>query len=226
MRLAYFQTHLPLIRDIEGVPELAGYYNGPTSDDIELLMCHSLPSKERDPGSMMLSVTFPNQQSIIGLVDTEASCNLMPYAKFERLKPGEFLPLRAKLEFADKSSKKARGQLKNVIVRIEELIIPTDFTVVEQEQQRDDEEEPYLLLGRPFMTTTRMRIDMRAETLEMTVLGKTLLWEIFNDNAPPVYLAKDPNYCFDNEGIAHTIDGLKSIDRKSLLINTKIPKYC
>ena len=163
MRLAYFQTHLPLIRNIEGIPELAGNYNGPTSDDIELLMRHNLPSKEKDSGDMMLSVTFPNQQSIMGLVDTGASCNLMPYAAFERLKPGELLPLRVKLDFADKSSKKARGQLKNVIVRIGELIIPTDFTVVEQEQQRDDGEEPYLLLGRPFMTTTRMKIDMRAD---------------------------------------------------------------
>ena len=103
VRLAYFQTHLPLIKSLEGIPDLAEHYNGPSSEDIWLLMHHSLPNKEKDPGDIMLCVTFPNQQSILGLTDTGASCNLMPYAAYERLKPGELWPVKGKIEFADKS---------------------------------------------------------------------------------------------------------------------------
>ena len=58
VRLAYFQEHLPLIKSLEGIPEMAEHYNGPSSDDIWLLMHHSLPNKEKDPGDIMLFLTI------------------------------------------------------------------------------------------------------------------------------------------------------------------------
>ena len=71
---------------------------------------------------------------------------------------------------ADRTKKKATGILRDELVRIDELIVPVDFVVFDDD--KNNEEEPYMLLGRPFMATTNMEINIRDRSVTMMVLGK------------------------------------------------------
>ena len=103
----------------------------------------------------------------------------MSYSVYTRIGIGELKPAKLKLEMADEWLKKAKGLLEDVLVRIDELIIPIDFIVPDLEDGLNRNEKPYLLLGKPFMATTKMEINMRDESIKMTVLEKTLRLEIF-----------------------------------------------
>jgi len=60
---------------------------------------------------------------------------------------------------ADNTIKEVTCVLEDVLVRIDELIIPIDFLVVNSEDNEHIEHQ--LILGRPFMATTRMEIKIR-----------------------------------------------------------------
>ena len=104
-----------------------------------------------------------------------------------------------KLEMADRTKKRDKGILEDVLVRIDELIVPVDFVVFDDDKNK--EEEPYMLLGRPFMATTKMEINMRDRSVTMMVLGKKLRLNMFSDGLPPLHFSNDANYCFDEDMI-------------------------
>ena len=103
------------------------------------------------------------------------------------------------LVMADSSVKEATCMLEDVLVRIDELIVPVDFVIMNLEDNGNRKNEPYLLLGRPFMATTRMEINMRDGSVTMNVLGKKLRLDVFNNKSPPLYSSNDANYCFDED---------------------------
>ena len=48
------------------------------------------------------------------------------------------------------------------------------------------------------------------------MLGKTFVRDTHDEMAPPVYVAKDPDYNFDDWSFENTIEGLRGIDKASL----------
>ena len=172
-----------------------------------------VPMKTEDPGSFCLEVNFANKQTAQGLLDLGASWSIMPFSIYKKIGTPKLNRSNAYLRMADKTRKKAMEELKDYLVRIGELIIPVDFLVLDVDQ--DDDEEPYLLLGRPFMDTTRMEIDMQIdmqnETIKMTACGKTLKAEITDDNSPTLYKARLFPYLYDEAEMDHAIDGIKAV---------------
>ena len=78
------------------------------------------------------------------------------------------------LQLADRSVKFPKGVVEDLLIRIGKLIIPVDFVVMEMEHCYRETKEPVILLGRPFMATTRTIIDVHDGRLSMTVLGETI----------------------------------------------------
>ena len=121
---------------------------------------------------------------------------------------------------ADKSRKKAMGVLEDCLVRVGELMVPVDFLVLDLESRDDKDEEPYLLMGRPFMDTTNMEINMRDETIRMTVRGKTLRLEISDDSSPPLHTSKfSPNY-YDEVVMKRALDGMRTV--RTMALHTEV----
>ena len=81
----------------------------------------------------------------------------MPLSIFRRLGLGESKPTTVTLQLADRSLKHPRGIIEDVLVKVDKFIFPTDFIVLDMEE---DKEIP-LILGRPFLVTGRALIDVQ-----------------------------------------------------------------
>ena len=106
----------------------------------------------------------------------------MPFSIYQKIGSPKLKPSNAYLTRMDGTQNIAMGELDDHLIRIGELIILVDFVVLDMDQ--DDEEEPYLQLGRPFMETTKMELDMEKGTIKMTVLGRTLRVDIIDGDSP------------------------------------------
>ena len=60
------------------------------------------------------------------------------------------------LQLADKSITRPYDVAQDVLVKMDNVFFPADFVVIDMEEDRDAP----LILGRPFMKTARMMIDI------------------------------------------------------------------
>ncbi|KAL0345390.1 UNVERIFIED_CONTAM: hypothetical protein Sradi_4370300 [Sesamum radiatum] len=126
---------------------------------------NKLPPKLKDPGSFSIPCTIGNTNFDKALCDLGASVNLMPYSIFEKLGMHELTPTIITLQLADRSIKYPRGIVEDVLVKVGKFIIPVDFIVLDMEE---DVNMP-LILGRPFLATSRALIDVQKGQLTLRV---------------------------------------------------------
>ena len=72
-----------------------------------------------------------NSSAEKAILDLGASINMMPYSVYERLGLCGLKPTSISLRLADQSSRKPRGVVEDVILKVDRLLIPTDFVVLE-----------------------------------------------------------------------------------------------
>lgn len=89
----------------------------------------------------------------------------MPLAVCNRLNLGEMQLTKMSLQLADRSVKYPIGILEDIPVRIFQLYIPTDFVVMDI--QEDD--KILILLGRPFLSTVGAIIDIKRGKMTLEV---------------------------------------------------------
>ena len=135
----------------------------------------NLPLKFKDPGSFTIPCTIGNQDMGKGLVDLGASINLMPLSMLKKIGGLEAKPTRMTLQLADTSIKYPYGVVEDVVVQIDKLKFPVDFVVMEMEK---DEGIP-LILGRPFMKTTKVVINMDDGSLKLKDQDEEVMFNIF-----------------------------------------------
>ncbi|MBA0789647.1 hypothetical protein Gotri_028142 [Gossypium trilobum] len=97
-----------------------------------------------------------------------ASINLMSLSIFENLGLGELKNTQITLQLVERSSVHPKGVLKDVLVKVRSFIILTDFLVLDFEEDR----EILILLGRPFLPTSRSSIDLENNELTMKINGE------------------------------------------------------
>jgi len=88
---------------------------------------------------------------------------------------GEPKPTRMTLTLADRSVSYPYGVLEDVLVKVNDLLFPADFVVLDMEE---DEEIP-LLLGRPFLETGRALIDVEMGELMLRFHDEQVVFNIF-----------------------------------------------
>uniref|UniRef100_A0A151UIK5 Reverse transcriptase domain-containing protein n=1 Tax=Cajanus cajan TaxID=3821 RepID=A0A151UIK5_CAJCA len=98
--------------------------------------------------------------------DLGASINVMPLSIFKYLSLGPMQPMGVVIQLANKSVAHPTGFIEDVLVRVSELIFPTDFYVLDMEEGFSHGSAP-IILGRPFLKTARTKIDVYAGTLSM-----------------------------------------------------------
>ena len=81
----------------------------------------------------------------------------MSLSIFKRLGLGEARLTTVTLQLADRSLKHPRGVIEDVLVKVDKFIFPTDFIVLDMEE---DKEIP-IILGKPFLATSRAMIDVQ-----------------------------------------------------------------
>ncbi|GJS18399.1 reverse transcriptase domain-containing protein [Tanacetum coccineum] len=126
------------------------------AQDVKILDAydHTLPQKEKDPGSFTLPCFIHNICFDKALVDLGASVSVMPFSTYTNFGLGILSHTRLTIELADRTIKQPRGIAKNVLVRIGKFIFPIDFIILDIPE---DDDVP-LILKRPFLSTAISRL--------------------------------------------------------------------
>ena len=140
------------------------------------ILQRKLPQKLKDPDSFTIPYKIGNSIFEKALCDLGASINLMPLSIFRRLGLGEARPTTVTLHMTDRSLKHPPGVIEGVLVKVDKFIFPTDFIVLDMEE---DKEIP-IILGRPFLTTGGVMIDVQKGELKLRVQDDEVRFSVFN----------------------------------------------
>ncbi|KAL5544935.1 hypothetical protein UlMin_008719 [Ulmus minor] len=132
------------------------------------------PPKYKDPGCPTVACQIGNQACGQALLDLGASVNLMPYSVYLQLGLGEIKPTTVVLQLADRSVRKPRGIVEDVLVQIDKFYYPVDFLVLDTIAIVNTESKIPLILGRPFLATANALINCRNGLMTLSFGNMTL----------------------------------------------------
>jgi hypothetical protein len=181
--------NIPFAEALEQMPSYAKFMKGILSRKLKLedldtvalteecsaVLQQKLPPKLKDPGSFTIPCTIGNQLFSKCLCDLGASINLMPMSVFKQLGLPEPKPVNMTLQLADRSITYPRGIVEDVLVKVDKLIFPADFVILDFEE---DKKIP-IILGRPFLATGRALIDVQKGELTMRVSNQKVIFNVF-----------------------------------------------
>ena len=116
-----------------------------------------IQEKLDDPGSFTLPCSLGPLTFNRCLCDLGASVSLIPLSTAKRLGIMEFKFCNFALLLADGSVAHPHGLIENLLVKIENVEIPTDFVVLDVDEEGKDP----LILGRPFLASAGAVIDVK-----------------------------------------------------------------
>ena len=83
--------------------------------------------------------------------------------------------MRMTLQLADHSITRSFGVVEDVLVKVHQLTFLVDFVIMDIEEN----DEIPLILGRPFMLTTKCVMEMGNDNLEMSVEDQKATFNLF-----------------------------------------------
>ncbi|XP_021737224.1 uncharacterized protein LOC110703747 [Chenopodium quinoa] len=138
------------------------------------LIHNDLPEKMKDPGNFSIPCKIKRKMFENALCDLGASVSIMPFSVFKKLNLGELLPTNMTLQLDDRSIKFLKGRVEDVPQKIGGFTIPVDFIVLEIEE---DNHIP-IILGRPFLATLGVLIDVKGVRITLRVGNKKESFEL------------------------------------------------
>ncbi|XP_063949903.1 uncharacterized protein LOC135152745 [Daucus carota subsp. sativus] len=158
------------------------------TEECSAVLQQKLPPKLKDLGSFTIPCTIGPLSFDKCLCDLGASTNLMPLSVFKKLGLPEPKPTNMYLQLADRSITYPRGIVEDVLVKVDKLIFPADFVILDFEE---DKKIP-IILGRPFLATGQTLIDVQKGELTMRVQDQSVTFKLFNAMKFPT----DEEECF------------------------------
>ncbi|GJU88320.1 zf-CCHC domain-containing protein [Tanacetum coccineum] len=133
----------------------------------------STPQKQKDPGSFTLPSFIYDNCFEKSLVDLGASVSVMPYSTYVNLGLRILTKTNMTIELADRSIKYPKGIVENMLVRIGKFTFPIDFVVLDIPKDKDIP----LILGRPFLSTAHVKIDVFKRKISLRVGKEKIVFE-------------------------------------------------
>ncbi|XP_047253755.1 uncharacterized protein LOC124887879 [Capsicum annuum] len=131
-------------------------------------------NKKTDPGAFTIPCTIGSLDFTKALCDLGANINLMPLVVFKKQGLGDPTPTNMSLVMEDRSVKWTIGVLHDVLVNLADFIFPANFLILDCEV---DFEVP-IILGRPFLATKRVLVDIELNELKFRLNGKEVSFEV------------------------------------------------
>ncbi|XP_038896420.1 uncharacterized protein LOC120084686 [Benincasa hispida] len=158
------------------MPTYVKFFKDILMQDCNALVSNKLPQKQKDPRSFILPCSIGGLDVGHALCDLGASINFMPISFFKRLRIGEAQPTSVTLQLADRTIKYPKGKIEDVLVKVDNLIFPADFIILDYEADR----EVPIILGRPFLATGKVLIDVHKGELTMRVDNEEVKFNMLN----------------------------------------------
>ncbi|XP_062145993.1 uncharacterized protein LOC133853988 [Alnus glutinosa] len=199
------EVNIPLLDAIKQVPRYAKflkelcthkreqkhkrYEKVRVGENVSAVIQRKLPAKCKDPGMFTIPCTIGNMRFEKAMADLGASINVMPYSIYASLKLRPLLKTGFVIQLADRSIAYPKGVVEDVLVQINDLVFSANFYVLDMEN--GDQTTP-ILLGRPFLKTSKAKIDVNSGTITMEFDGKIVKFNIcdaikYPDDDNPVY---------------------------------------
>ncbi|KAK8628149.1 hypothetical protein V6N13_063861 [Hibiscus sabdariffa] len=167
--LKQVHINLPLVEALQQMPNYAKFLKdmvtrkkrieefetAAATETCLALMHNKVPAKKTDPGSFTIECFIGHNYPTKALCDPGASINLIPKSVFQKLGIGEAKPTTVMLQLADHSYVQPEGKIEDILVKVDKFIFLADFLILDCEA---DEYAP-IILGRPFLSTSRAVID-------------------------------------------------------------------
>ncbi|CAM8919943.1 unnamed protein product [Rhodiola kirilowii] len=193
------EINIPLLEAIKQIPRYAKFLKElctnrrrSTRDDQELMsknvsavIQQKVPPKCGDPGTYTIPCTIGNIRIENCMLDLGASINVLPFSIYSCLKIGPLKPTGLTIQLADRSCKQPEGKIEDVLVQVGKLVFPADFYVLKMENGGPTNHAP-ILLGRPFLKTSKMKIDCGSGMPSMEVEGEVFSFDIFRAMKHPM----------------------------------------
>jgi hypothetical protein len=172
------------------------------TEQVSSLIQHSTPPKFKDPGTPTISCVIGNTEIERALLDLGAGVNLLPYSVYQQLGLGELKPTSTVLQLADRSIKKPRGIVEDVLIKVDKFYYPVDFIVLDTELVPYPDKQIPIILGRPFLATANACINCRTGVMKISFGNMKIRLNIFTafQNAP------DKKACFFLDDIGKTVE--------------------
>jgi hypothetical protein len=101
---------------------------------------------------------------------------------FEKLDLGEPSPTRMTLQLDDRSIEFPRGIMENIPVKFDKFVFLVDFVILDM----DEDEKVPLILGRPFLATSRAMISVFDGKLTLRVDDQSVIFDVKNSMSHPL----------------------------------------
>ncbi|XP_038880374.1 uncharacterized protein LOC120072024 [Benincasa hispida] len=175
--LRQLHINIPLLEALEQMPKYVNFFKDiltkkrrvseteviALTQECNALVSNRLPKNQKDPGSFSVPCSIGRLDVRHALCDLGASINLMPLSIFKKLGIGEAQPTSVTLQLVDRIIKYPEGKIEDVLVKVDNFIFPVDVIILDYEADRDVP----IILGRPFLTTGKVLIDVHKGELAM-----------------------------------------------------------
>ncbi|XP_025678952.1 uncharacterized protein [Arachis hypogaea] len=128
----------------------------------------AIPEKCGDPGPCMVTCTIGGVQFVDCMWDLGACVSIMSLSVYDALKLPSLRRSAARFVLANKSIISVVGIAEDVLVSIRGLIFPIDFYILEM-PHNDSGRPSSILLGRPFLKTSRFKLDAFSGTYSFEI---------------------------------------------------------
>ena len=230
------EVNIPLLDAIKQVPryakflkelctikrkqKLKGREKVRVGENVSAVIQRKLPAKCKDPGMFTIPCKIGNTRLEKAMIDLGASINVMPYSIYASLKLGPLNETGVVIQLADRSNAYPKGVVEDVLVQVNDLVFPADFYVLDMENS--DETAP-ILLGRPFLKTSKTKIDVHSGILTMEVDGKIIKFNIYDAMKYPS--DDNPVYSIDViDSLAQDVFELEGKDELEVAISKHLGK--
>ncbi|GKA45913.1 hypothetical protein Tco_0738709 [Tanacetum coccineum] len=134
-----------------------------------------IPRKEKDPGSFTLPCCINNVCFDNALADLGARVSVMPLSTYLNLGLGELAPTKLTVELADRTVKYPKEITENMLVGIGKFVFLIDFIILDMPENI----KVPLILGRPFLSTARTKIDVFKRKITLRVGEEKIIFKSF-----------------------------------------------
>ena len=107
------------------------------TEQVSAVIEQKTPPKYKDPGCPTTSCYIGTQFFGQALLDLGASVNLMPYSIYLIIGLEELKPTSVVLQLADRSVRKPRGIVEDVLLQIDKFYYPVDFLILDTQTAVD-----------------------------------------------------------------------------------------
>ena len=121
------------------------------TEQVSAIIQHKVPPKYKDLSCLTISRTIGDYMIEHALLDLGVNVNLLPFFVYLQLRLGELKPTFVTLQLVDRSVRKPRGVVEDVLVNVENFYYPVDFIILDIEPTLHPNANIPIILGRPFL---------------------------------------------------------------------------